>query len=249
MSAPLMPKATAVWLVENTALTFKQIADLCVLHELEVKGIADGDVAAGIKGMDPVTGGQLTRAEISKGEADANHRLQILVSKVAISVKRATSGPRYTPVSRRGDRPDAIMWLLRYHPELTDAALMKLVGTTKHTIASVRDRDHWNASNIKPVDPVTLGLCSQMELDMAVSKAASKGMKKVPMQDAAAPRTLIPAAEVTGTTAHSAAMAEAEAERAQAEALAIPAPREVEKTYDADSVFAKLKGLKLDEDK
>ena len=248
MSAPLMPKATAVWLVENTALTFKQIADLCVLHELEVKGIADGDVATGIKGMDPVTAGQLTREEISKGEADPNHKLSLLVSKVEVKVQRSTGGPRYTPVSRRGDRPDAIMWLLRYHPELTDAALMKLVGTTKHTIASVRDRDHWNASNIKPVDPVTLGLCSQLELDMAVSKAASKGMKKTTMQDAAAPRTLIPAAEVTGTMAHQAAQAEADAERAMAEDIAKPAPREAEKTYDADSVFAKLKGLKIEKD-
>jgi uncharacterized protein len=243
MSAPLMPKATAVWLVENTALTFKQIADLCVLHELEVKGIADGDVAAGIKGMDPVTGGQLTREEISKGEAHPDYRLSLLVSKVDIKVKRSTAGPRYTPVSRRGDRPDAIMWLLRYHPELADSALMKLVGTTKHTIASVRDRDHWNASNIKPVDPVTLGLCSQLELDLAVSKAANKGVKKI-TPDAAAPRTLIPAAEVAGTAANLAALAEAEAERA----AAAPPNRDDDKTYSADSVFAKLKNVKIERD-
>ncbi len=137
---PLMPKATAVWLVENTGLTFRQIADFCHLHELEVKGIADGDVAAGIKGMDPITGGQLTREEIEKGEKDSDYRLKILESKVNIQVQKATSGPRYTPVSRRGDRPDAIAWLLRYHPELPDSAIMKLVGTTKSTIASVRDR-------------------------------------------------------------------------------------------------------------
>ena len=247
MSAPLMPKATAVWLVENTALTFKQIADFCVLHELEVKGIADGDVAQGIKGMDPVTGGQLTREEIVAGEKDPNHRLAIVVSKVDVKVKRSTAGPRYTPVSRRGDRPDAIMWLLRYHPELPESAIMKLVGTTKHTIASVRDRDHWNAPNIKPVDPVTLGLCSQLELDLAVQKAAAKSGKKI-TPDAAAPRTLIPAAEVAGTTAHASAHSEDNAMRAKLAEHSEPAPqREEDKTYDADSVFAKLKGLKTDD--
>ena len=188
--APLMPKATAVWLVENTALSFRQIADFCSLHELEVKGIADGDVAAGIKGMDPVTGGQLTREEIARGEADASYRLKILESKVNIPVQRSTAGPRYTPVSRRGDRPDAIAWLLRYHPELPDSAIMKLVGTTKSTIASVKDRSHWNSSNIKPVDPVSLGLCSQLDLDFAVQKAARKAGKVVP--DAAAPGPLSP---------------------------------------------------------
>ena len=129
--APLMPKATAVWLVENTALTFRQIADFCSLHELEVKGIADGDVAQGIKGLDPVTGGQLTREEIEKGEKDPDYRLKMLEPKVNIPVQKATKGPRYTPVSKRGDRPDAIAWLLRYHPELPDSQIMKLVGTTK----------------------------------------------------------------------------------------------------------------------
>ena len=243
MSAPLMPKATAVWLVENTALTFKQIADLCSLHELEVKGIADGDVAQGIKGMDPVTAGQLTREEIVSGEADSNHKLVLIVSKVNEQVKRSTSGPRYTPVSRRGDRPDAIMWIVRYHPELSDSAIMKLVGTTKHTIAQVRDRDHWNAQNIKPVDPVSLGLCSQLELDLAVQKAASKGAKKV-VGDAAEPRTLIPAHEVSGTAAHAAA--EAEKAKAAEAAEAPSAAKADSKTYDADSVFAKLKNVKTE---
>ena len=242
--APLMPKATAVWLVENTGLSFKQIADFCSLHELEVKGIADGDVASGIKGLDPVTGGQLTRDEIAKAEADPNYRLKILESKVNIQVQKSTGGPRYTPVSRRGDRPDAIAWLLRYHPELNDAAVMKLVGTTKSTIAAVKDRSHWNASNIKPVDPVSLGLCSQLELDFAVQKAARKSGKGV-TNDAAAPRTLIPAAEVEGTAAHAAAEAAA-AEAAEREPKE-PA-REREKEYDADSVFAKLKTLKRPED-
>jgi len=245
MSAPLMPKATAVWLVENTSLSFKQIADFCSLHELEVKGIADGDVAAGIKGMDPITGGQLTREEIQAAEADPSHRLALVTSKVNVQVKRSTAGPRYTPVSRRGDRPDAIMWLLRNHAELPDSAIMKLVGTTKHTIASVRDRDHWNAQNIKPVDPVTLGLCSQLELDLAVQKAASKGMKKV-AGDSAEPRTLIPAHEVVGTAAHAAAEAEKQ-KVADAEAAAAPPSLDDDKTYNADSVFAKLKNVKVEE--
>jgi uncharacterized protein len=241
--APLMPKATAVWLVENTALTFRQIADFCHLHELEVKGIADGDVATGIKGLDPVTGGQITREEIAMGEADAAFRLKLLVSKVDVQVKKSTAGPRYTPVSRRGERPDAILWLLRYHAELPDAALMKLVGTTKHTINSVRDRSHWNATNIKPVDPVSLGLCSQLQLDLAVQKAASKGRGKQ-MPDAEAVRTLIPAHEVEGTRAFEAAQAEAAAAAEAAE----PASRKLEGNYDADSVFAKLKGIKINRD-
>jgi uncharacterized protein len=229
MSAvPLMPKSTAVWLVENTALTFKQIAEFCHMHELEVKGIADGDVGAGVRGMDPVTGGQLTREEIVKGEADADYRLKLLQLKVDVQIKRATTGPRYTPVSRRGDRPDAIAWLLRYHPELPDAAVMKLVGTTKHTINAVRERSHWNAPNIKPVDPVSLGICSQLDLDLAVQKAAAKGRgKRLP--DAEEVRTLIPASEIQGTRAY-----DAPSEESQSRAST---------DIDADSVFAKLKGM------
>lgn len=236
--APLMAKATAVWLVENTTLTFKQIAEFCHLHELEVKGIADGDVAQGVKGLDPVTGGQLTREEIAKGEADTSHALAILESKVDIRVKKSTGGPRYTPVSRRGDRPDAIAWLLRYHPEFPDAAIMKLVGTTKHTINSVRDRSHWNIGTIKPVDPVSLGLCSQIDLDFAVQKAASRAKK--PMGDAAEVRTLIPASEVEGTTAHRMAMELREAEEAA------NAPKK-DADMTADSVFAKLKGVVVED--
>ncbi|MFN0193075.1 MAG: DUF1013 domain-containing protein [Aestuariivirga sp.] len=242
MSAPLMPKATAVWLVENTALSFRQIADFCSLHELEVKGIADGDVAAGIKGLDPVTGGQLTRDEIKKGEADSAYRLKILVSTVNIPVKKSTGGPRYTPVSRRGDRPDAILWLLRNHPEFNDAAIIKLVGTTKSTIAAIRDRTHWNASNIKPVDPVSLGLCSQLELDFAVQKAAKKAGKIT--TEAPAPRTLIPAAEVLAASAAAAAAA-APPPPPEAAPQAEAKPKEEE--FNADSVFAKLKSLKLEE--
>lgn len=245
-NAPLMPKATAVWLVENTALTFRQIADYCNLHELEVKGIADGDVATGIKGLDPVTGGQLTRDEIKKGEADSTYALKILVSKVNIPVQKSTGGPRYTPVSRRGERPDAIMWLLRNHPELPESAVMKLVGTTKTTIAAIRDRTHWNATNIKPVDPVSLGLCSQLELDFAVQKAARKAGKGQ-VADAAPVRTLIPAAEVLGTAANVAAIAAAAVEAEKA--ITPESAKNDGKQYSADSVFAKLKGLKLEPSK
>jgi hypothetical protein len=153
--APLMPKATAVWLVDNTALSFRQIADFCKLHELEVKGIADGEVAVGIKGMDPVVANQLTRDEIERGEQDSTHKLQLAKSKIAVPQVAKKKGPKYTPVSRRQDRPDAITWLLRHHPELADSQVMKLVGTTKTTINAIRDRTHWNSANLKPVDPVT----------------------------------------------------------------------------------------------
>jgi len=174
MSQPLMPKATAVWLVDNTSLTFEQIAHFCSLHELEVKGIADGDVAQGIKGMDPIGAGQLTREEIERCQENPQARLQMLESKYTIPAPKTKKGPKYTPLSRRQDRPDAIAWLVRNHPELSDSQISKLVGTTKPTIQSVRDRTHWNSSNIKPVDPVTLGLCTQIELDGAVQKAAKK---------------------------------------------------------------------------
>src|SRR3954465_15026270 len=172
---PLMPKATAVWLVENTSLSFDQIADFCKLHPLEVKGIAHGEVAAGIKGFDPVSNGQLTREEIEKAQADPDYRLKIAESKVRVpEPKRTKKGPRYTPVSRRQDRPNAILWLLRNHPELKDAQIMRLVGTTKSTIAGIRDRTHWNATQLQPLDPVTLGLCSQIDLDFEVGRAAKE---------------------------------------------------------------------------
>jgi hypothetical protein len=233
--APLMPKATAVWLIDNTRLTFRQIADFCVLHELEVKGIADGDVAQGIKGQDPIASSQLSREELERGENDENHRLQISEPKTGIPVAKGRKGPRYTPVSRRQDRPDAIYWLLRHHPELTDSQLMKLVGTTKTTIQAIRERTHWNSPNIKAVDPVTLGLCTQLELDFAVDKAARRRGK--PTEEPRPTQTLLPASE---TTAEPPVFAEASATE--------PAPeREADKVYDADSVFAKLKGLKTEE--
>lgn len=171
MAQPLMPKAIAVWLVDNTALTFNQIADFCGLHPLEVKGIADGDVAQGIVGTDPVATGQLTQEEIDRCSTDSGAELK-LSEQTTLIVRR--KGPRYTPVSRRQDRPDAIAWLVRYHPELTDGQIAKLVGTTKPTINAVRDRSHWNSSNIKPNDPVALALCTQIELDDVVAKAAEK---------------------------------------------------------------------------
>ncbi|HZD26166.1 MAG TPA: cell cycle transcriptional regulator TrcR [Alphaproteobacteria bacterium] len=174
MSRPLMPKATAVWLVDNTALTFEQIAEFCGLHPLEVQGIADGEVAMGIQGQDPIVSGQLTREELVRCENDKAARLQLASGPGGKEPERRSKGPRYTPVSKRQERPNAIAWLVRYHPELTDAQVSKLVGTTKPTIQSIRDRSHWNISNITPQDPVTLGLCSQVELDSAVQKARAR---------------------------------------------------------------------------
>src|SRR5690242_1365596 len=173
-NTPLMPKATAVWLVDNTSLTFEQIADFCGLHPLEVKGIADEDVAKGIKGQDPVASGQLMREQIEAAEKDPKLRLKMAPPKYKIPPVKIKKAPRYTPVSKRQDKPDAVYWILRNHPEFADADIIKLIGTTKSTIQKIRERSHWNAANIKAVDPVTLGLCSQLELDLAVERAAQK---------------------------------------------------------------------------
>ncbi|HEY6578392.1 MAG TPA: cell cycle transcriptional regulator TrcR [Rhizomicrobium sp.] len=173
-STPLMPKATAVWLVDNTSLTFEQIADFCGLHPLEVKGIADEDVAKGIKGQDPVASGQLTREQIETAEKDSKARLKMAPPKYKIPAVKMKKTPRYTPVSKRQDKPDAVYWILRNHSEFTDADIIKLIGTTKSTIQKIRERSHWNATNIKAVDPVTLGLCSQLELDLAVERASDR---------------------------------------------------------------------------
>jgi uncharacterized protein len=217
---PLMPKATAVWLVENTSLSFDQIADFCKLHPLEIKAIADGDAAQGIKGLDPILTGQLTREEIGEAEEDTDHRLRLADPKVRLPQPKAKRGPRYTPVSRRQDRPNAILWLIRSHPELKDSAIMRLVGTTKSTIQSIRDRSHWNAANLQPLDPVTLGLCSQLDLDLEVQRAAKE---KPPEPDRGA--TLLPAAETTAARA-----AEPEAKKPGEE-------------LNVEAVFAKLKQL------
>jgi hypothetical protein len=173
----LMPKATAVWLVDNTSLTFEQIADFCGLHPLEVKGIADGEVARDIRGADPIANGQLSRDELDAAEKDDTYRMVAQKSRHAELLKPVKKAPRYTPVSRRQDRPDAIAWFLRNHPEVADAQLARILGTTKATIDQVRNRTHWNSANIKPVDPVTLGLSTQLELDAVVKKAADKKAK------------------------------------------------------------------------
>jgi hypothetical protein len=170
MTLPLMPKATAVWLVENTSLTFDQIAEFCGMHPLEVQGIADGEVAIGIVGMDPVANGQLTREEIARVEADKSTRLKMVENALPLPVVHG-KGAKYTPVSKRQDRPNAIAWLVRHHPELTDAQISRLVGTTKSTIEKIRDRSHWDMANIKPQNPVSLGLCTQQDLEDAIDKA------------------------------------------------------------------------------
>jgi uncharacterized protein len=174
MNDVLMPKATAVWLVDNTSLTFEQIADFCGLHPLEVKGIADGEVARDIRGADPIGNGQLAREELDKAQGDPKYRMRAQKSRHAELLKPMRKSPRYTPVSRRQDRPDAIAWFLRNHPEISDSQVIKVLGTTKSTIEQVRNRTHWNAANIKPVDPVSLGLVGQLELDALVKKAAEK---------------------------------------------------------------------------
>src|ERR1700691_5738858 len=222
-NAPLMPKATAVWLVENTSLTFEQIANFCKLHPLEVKGIADGEVAAGIKGADPITSGQLTREEIAAGERDPAHKLQLAQTKVRLPEMKRQHGPRYTPLSRRQDRPNAILWLVRNHPELKDAQIMRLVGTTKTTLQSIRNRTHWNSAALTPMDPVTLGLCSQIDLDLEVQRAAKEKPAPVEAQGA----TLLPAAVTT----------------APKEEPEEPVAAKKSEELNVEAVFAKLKQL------
>jgi uncharacterized protein len=173
MSKLLHPKATAVWLVDNTTISFRQIAELTGMHELEIQGIADGDVAQGVKGFDPIANNQLTEAEVGKAQDDPGHRLT-LKPNAAAQGEEKRRGPRYTPLSKRQDRPASILWLVKFHPELSDGQISKLVGTTKPTIQAIRERTHWNISNIQPIDPVALGLCKQSELDGAVQKAAAK---------------------------------------------------------------------------
>jgi len=222
----LMPKATAVWLVDNTALTFDQIAQFCKLHTLEVKAIADGESAQGIKGLDPIQTGQLSREEIAKAEADPTHKLKLSSPKVHVpELKR--KGPRYTPVSKRQDRPNAILWLVRNHPELRDAQISRLVGTTKSTIEQIRERTHWNSANLTPLDPVTLGLCTQIDLDIEVEKAAKDRPGEVIARE---DETLLPAKETEGFTL---------------DTTPVP-PKKEEDEIDADAVFAKLKSLKTD---
>ena len=182
MSKPIMARATAVWLVDNTTLTFKQIADFVQMHELEVQGIADGDVATGVKGFDPVANNQLEQSEITAAEADPLQKLKLKFNAAAQGEEKRR-GPRYTPLSKRQDRPASILWLVKFHPELSDGQIGKLVGTTKPTIQAIRERTHWNISNIQPIDPVALGLCKQSELDAIVQKAAAKKAADGPVMD------------------------------------------------------------------
>lgn len=213
----LMPKATAVWLVDNTALSFDQIATFCKLHPLEVKAIADGEAATGIKGLDPINTGQLSRDEIARAEKDINHRLKLSEPKVHVPEAKR-KGARYTPLSKRQDRPNAILWMVRNHPELKDAQISRLVGTTKSTIEQIRDRTHWNSANLQPMDPVTLGLCSQIDLDIEVDRASRNRPVMVDAGD-----TLLPASAT--------------------ENLDFNQNDEPEE-LDADKVFAKLSSMK-----
>jgi hypothetical protein len=231
MTQLLMPKATAVWLVDNTALSFEQIAAFCTLHPLEVKAIADGEAAQGIKGSDPIITGQLTRDEISRAEKDPAFRLRLAPPKVKLPEVKSKKGPRYTPVSRRQDRPNAILWLVRNHPELKDAALMRLVGTTKPTIAAIRDRTHWNSQTLTPMDPVTLGLCSQIDLDLEVNRAAKE---RGPV-DTTPEQTLLPADQTTSMPS-------------KVDPFERPEAPKREERYDAAKVFANLKSAPQDDE-
>ena len=179
---PLMPHATATWLVDHTGLSFEQIAEFCGLHILEVQAMADDLAGSKYTGRDPVHAGELNQGEIERGQADPEYRLKMQRAPVAVS---RTKGPRYTPVSKRQDKPDGIAWLIRNHPEVSDAQISKLIGTTRNTIAAIRDRSHWNIQNIQAKDPVTLGLCSQRELDAVVAKAAKTAAKNEPAAPAA----------------------------------------------------------------
>jgi uncharacterized protein len=216
MTTLLMPKATAVWLVENTGLTFEQIAHFCNLHPLEVKAIADGEAATGIKGFDPIMHGQLSREELDTAQKNPEHSLKLAVSKVRLPEMPKKKGPRYTPLSRRQDRPNAILWLIRNHPELKDAQIMRLVGTTKTTIAAIKERTHWQSSTLSPLDPVTMALCSQIDLDFEVNRSSKD--KTAPVADAGP--TLLKAEETTGVNA------------------------DKDGELDVNAVFAKLKQLK-----
>lgn len=267
---PLMPKGTAVWLVENTSLTFDQIAVFCQLHVLEVKGIADGDVAHGIKGMDAISSGQLTREEIQRGQDDPSYRLKLSEPKVEIPEVKTKKGPKYTPVSRRQDRPNAILWLLRQHAELKDSQIMRLVGTTKPTIEAIRERTHWNSPNLQPADPVTMALCTQTDLDREVQKAARRveRERKVAEKEAIKAGTLLPTEETAPAKPKkkeaklvTAAELAAHIEATEAAAMAmkrteIADEHRADKTAgeqavtakeEAESMFAKLKEIKKDD--
>ncbi|MEM8730607.1 MAG: DUF1013 domain-containing protein [Pseudomonadota bacterium] len=190
MARLINARATAVWLVDNTTMSFKQIADFVGMHELEIQGIADGDVAVGVRGFDPIANNQLTQEEITNAEANPLYKLKVKANPAAAGEEKRR-GPRYTPLSKRQDRPASILWLVKFHPELADSQISKLVGTTKPTIQAIRDRTHWNIQNIQPIDPVALGLCKQSELDAAVQKAAAKKAAEGEVMDDDARRRLV----------------------------------------------------------
>ena len=216
---PLMPHATASWLVDNTALSFEQIAEFCGLHILEVQAMADDLASSKYTGRDPVHSGELTHEEIDRGQADPEYRLKM--QKAPVDVSR-TKGPRYTPVSKRQDKPDGIAWIIRNHPEISDAQIGKLIGTTRNTINAIRERSHWNISNIQPKDPVTLGLCSQRELDAAVARAAKKAA--APADEAVAEDVVV----ATRRDDREALIEELKAEREAAAKAAVQAAQEAE---------------------
>ena len=254
MPQPLMPKATAVWLLDNTVLTFEQIADFCDLHLLEVKGIADGDVARGIRGADPIAAGQLTRAEIENCQEDPDKKLHGIEKKEDLPKAERRVGKKYTPLSKRQDRPDAIFWLVRNHPELLDAQISRLIGTTKNTIQSIRDRTHWNSAYLNPVDPVSNGLCTQIDLDKEVQKASKRieNKKKKEEKENLESTTLSEIDESenpinTETESNEINLEENNDSADNTEENNDSADNvEENKEYDSDSVFAKLQELKND---
>ncbi|MCQ0093981.1 DUF1013 domain-containing protein [Roseovarius sp. M141] len=234
MAKPLMAKATAVWLVDNTTLSFKQIADFTEMHELEVQGIADGDVATGVKGFDPIANNQLEQSEIDASEKDPMRKLKLKYNASAEGEEKRR-GPRYTPLSKRQDRPASILWLVKFHPELADAQISKLVGTTKPTIQAIRERTHWNISNIQPIDPVALGLCKQSELDAAVQKAAAKKARDgEAMSDDDRRKLLSTEQSLSSDDDHKMPTA---IEGLETFTLGHGEPEVTEKQYDADSLF------------
>ena len=259
MNQPLMPKATAVWLIDNTALTFEQIADFCSLHILEVKGIADGDVDHGIRGADPIAAGQLTRLEIEDCQKDKNARLKAIQKRDDLPEVARRVGKKYTPLSKRQDRPDSIFWLVRNHPELLDSQIGKLVGTTKSTIQSIRDRTHWNSANLTPVDPVSVGLCTQVDLDKAVQKAfkriekrKAEEAKKYESEGITAPESVSNEQIHEKNTEEKIEATNNDAEitsRENFEENIVPEDKkdQDEKEYTSDSVFAKLNELKKED--
>lgn len=235
MAKPIMAKATAVWLVDNTTLTFKQVADFCELHELEVQGIADGDVAAGVRGFDPVTNNQLTVDEIKTAENNPRHKLKLKFLAAAVGEEKRR-GPRYTPLSKRQDRPASILWLVKFHPELSDGQISKLVGTTKPTIQAIRERTHWNISNIQPIDPVALGLCKQTELDLIVQKAAAKKAREGGVMSDDERRKLVSTEQSLGREPVSSL--DDEPKDADVFSLSMDVEKEVEPVLDAESLFS-----------